>query len=83
MAALILASLAVTPALAACNSPVGSTSVRDVAWVTTAASLTLPGTALTPVDLATRRPGAKVPIGSLPAAWILHRRQPRSPAVSP
>ena len=68
MAALILASLAATPVLAACNSPVGSTSVRDVAWVTTAASVTLPGTGVTPVDLATRRPGAKVPIGSLPAA---------------
>lgn len=61
-------ALVVTPALAACNAPVGSTSVRDVAWVTTGASVTLPGTGVTPVDLATRRQGAKVPVGSLPAA---------------
>lgn len=61
-------SLAAAPALAACNSPVGSTAVRDVAWVTTGASVTLPGMAVTPVDLVTRRPGAKVPVGSLPSA---------------
>jgi YVTN family beta-propeller protein len=30
--------------------------------------VTLPGMAVTPVDLATRRPGAKVPVGSLPSA---------------
>jgi YVTN family beta-propeller protein len=67
MAALLVA-LGVTPALAACNTPVGSTAVRDVAWVTTAGSVTLPGTAVTPVDLSRRRQGAKVPVGSLPAA---------------
>jgi hyaluronoglucosaminidase len=65
---LVLASLGVAPALAACNTPVGSTSVRDVAWVSTGASVTRPGTGVTPVDLATRRQGAKVPVGSLPAA---------------
>ncbi len=55
-------------ALAACGSPVGSTSVRDVAWVTTGASVTLPGRDVTPVDLARRHVGAPVPVGSLPAA---------------
>ena len=62
MAAVALVSLA------ACNTPVGSTSVRDVAWVTTGASVTLPGMDVTPVDVATRRQGAKVPVGSLPSA---------------
>jgi hypothetical protein len=66
--AVTLVSLAVAPALAACNTPVGSTSVRDVAWVTAGASVTLPGTGVTPVDLATRRVGKKVPVGSLPSA---------------
>ena len=64
----VVVSLGVAPALAACNTPVGSTSVRNVAWVTTGASVTLPGTGVTPVDLATRRQGTKVPVGSLPAA---------------
>jgi YVTN family beta-propeller protein len=68
LAALVLVSLAVAPALAACNTPVGSTSVRNVAWVTTGASVTRPGTGVTPVDLATHRQGAKVPVGSLPSA---------------
>ena len=63
-----LVALGAAPVLAACNTPVGSTSVRDVAWVTTGASVTLPGTGVTPVDLATRRRGAQVPVGSLPAA---------------
>jgi DNA-binding beta-propeller fold protein YncE len=61
-------SLAVAPALTACNAPVGSTAVRDVAWVTTGGSVTLPGMDVTPVDLSTRRPGAQVPVGSLPSA---------------
>jgi DNA-binding beta-propeller fold protein YncE len=68
LAAVALLSGTIAPALAACNAPVGSTSVRDVAWVTTGASVTLPGTGVTPVDLATRRQGATVPVGSLPAA---------------
>jgi YVTN family beta-propeller protein len=63
-----LVALAATPALAACNAPVGSTAVRNVAWVTTDASVTLPGMNLTPVDVSTRRVGAKVPVGSLPSA---------------
>jgi hyaluronoglucosaminidase len=66
--AVALPALAVAPALAACNTPVGSASVRDVAWVATGASVTLPGMAVSPVDLATRRQGAKVPVGSLPSA---------------
>jgi YVTN family beta-propeller protein len=66
--AVVLLALAVAPVLAACNTPVGSASVRDVAWVATGASVTLPGMAVTPVDLATRRQGAKVPVGSLPSA---------------
>jgi YVTN family beta-propeller protein len=68
VAVVVLPALAVAPTLAACNAPVGSTSVRDVAWVSTGASVTRPGMAVTPVDLATRRQGAKVPVGSLPAA---------------
>jgi YVTN family beta-propeller protein len=68
VAAVALLALAVAPALAACNTPVGSTAVRDVAWVTTGASVTLPGMDVTPVDLTTRRLGAKAPVGSLPAA---------------
>lgn len=68
MAVVLLASLALAPALAACSAPVGSTAVRDVAWVTTDASVTLPGTGVTPVDVATRRPGEKVAVGSLPSA---------------
>ncbi|HWF17549.1 MAG TPA: hypothetical protein VG244_15300, partial [Acidimicrobiales bacterium] len=63
-----LGALACALAFAACGSPVGSTSVRDVAWVTTGASVTLPGMDVTPVDLATRHIGARVPVGSLPAA---------------
>lgn len=65
---LALLALVVAPTLAACNTPVGSTAVRDVAWVTTSASVTLPGTDVTPVDLATRHQEAKVPVGSLPSA---------------
>jgi YVTN family beta-propeller protein len=68
VAIVVLLSLAAGPAFAACNAPVGSTSVRDVAWVATGASVTLPGMSVTPVDLAARRAGAKVPVGSLPAA---------------
>jgi hyaluronoglucosaminidase len=64
----LLAVVAVAPALAACSSPVGSTSVRSVAWVTTGASVTLPGMDVTPVDVATRHVGPAVPVGSLPSA---------------
>ena len=65
-AALVLA----IPLLAACTSPpAGSASTRDVAWVATDASVTLPGSDVTPVDVATRKVGPKVPVGSLPSAF--------------
>jgi hyaluronoglucosaminidase len=60
--------VALVPALAACSKPVGSTSLHDVAWVTAGASVTLPGMDVTPVNLARRHIGAKVPVGSLPSA---------------
>ena len=56
------------PVLAACTRPVGSATVHDVAWVTTGASVTLPGTDVTPVRLPTRHIQAKVAVGSLPSA---------------
>jgi hypothetical protein len=65
---LLLALVALVPALAACGTPVGSASVRDVAWVTTSASVTLPGTGVTPVGLGRRHVGTKVSVGSLPSA---------------
>ena len=65
---LLLALVALVPALAACDTPVGSTSVPDVAWVTTGASVTLPGTDVTPVGLARRHIESKVSVGSLPSA---------------
>jgi YVTN family beta-propeller protein len=40
----------------------------DEAWVATGASVTLPGNAVTPVDLRTRQVQAKVHLGSLPSA---------------
>ena len=64
----LLALAAMVPALAACSKPVGSTSVRSVAWVTTGASVTLPGMDVTPVDLSTRHIRPEVPVGSLPSA---------------
>ena len=65
---LVPALAAVVPALAACAQPVGGTSTHDVAWVTTGASVTLPGTGVTPVHLARRHVEAKVPVGALPSA---------------
>jgi YVTN family beta-propeller protein len=65
---LALVLLALAPVLAACSTPVGSSPQRNVAWVTTGASVTLPGMDVTPVDLATRKQAAKVPVGSLPSA---------------
>ena len=63
------------PALASCSStPAGSASTRDVAWVATDASVTLPGTAITPVNTATRHVGAAVDTGgSLPSALAYTR----------
>ena len=65
---MLLALAALVPAVSACATPVGSAAVGDVAWVTTGASVTLPGTAVTPVGLARRHIGTKVPVGSLPSA---------------
>jgi len=64
----LLALGALVPLLAACSNPVGSTSVRDVAWVATGASVTLPGMDVTPVNLATRHVRPGVNVGSLPSA---------------
>ena len=66
-----LAVLALTvpvPALVACSTPVGGASVREVAWVTTDASVTLPGMDVTPVALSRPHVGAEVPVGSRPSA---------------
>jgi hyaluronoglucosaminidase len=70
-AAVVAAALVVTtPLLAACTSPpAGSASTRDVAWVATDASVTLPGSNVTPVDVVTRKIGPKVPVGILPTAF--------------
>ena len=65
---LVPALVAIVPALAACNQPVGGTSAHNVAWVTTGASVTLPGTGVTPVNLARRHVEAEVTVGSLPSA---------------
>jgi hyaluronoglucosaminidase len=46
-------------------------SPGDIAWVATDASVTEPGSAITPVDLSSRTPEAKVHVGSLPAAASL------------
>ncbi len=63
-----LALVVAVPVLAACTRPVGSATVHEVAWVTTGASVTLPGTDVTPVRLPTRHIQAKVAVGSLPSA---------------
>lgn len=66
---IVLAVLAAAvPALVACSKPAGSASPRDVAWVTTGASVTLPGTGVTPVRLNRREVEARVNVGSLPSA---------------
>jgi hyaluronoglucosaminidase len=65
---LLLALGALVPTLAACAAPAGSASVGGVAWVATGASVTLPSTKVTPVDLARRRIGTTVSVGSLPSA---------------
>jgi hyaluronoglucosaminidase len=66
--ALVIALAALVPGLAACASSAGSTAVGDVAWVATDASVTLPGTGVTPVDLSRRHVGTAVSVGSLPSA---------------
>jgi YVTN family beta-propeller protein len=64
----VLALGAVAPTLAASATPVSRASAHDVAWVTTGASVTLPGMDVTPVALSRRHIEAKVPVGSLPSA---------------
>jgi hyaluronoglucosaminidase len=65
----VLLALAIAvPALVACTRPVGGATVHTVAWVSGGGSVTRPGTAVTPVRLATHRVGARVPVGSLPSA---------------
>lgn len=68
LGAFVVTLAALAPALAACSKPVGSTSVRDIAWVTVGASVTLPSSDVTPIDLATRHIREKVSVGSLPSA---------------
>jgi YVTN family beta-propeller protein len=70
VAALVLAT-APGPAGGAITTTTAATrSARTpaVAWVATGASVTLPGTSVTPVRLPTRRIEAGVPVGSLPSA---------------
>lgn len=66
---LLVAALAgLVPALAAGAQPVGAASSHDVAWVATGASVTLPGTGVTPVNVTRRHVGTKVTVGALPSA---------------
>ena len=68
--AVAAALISTAPLLAACTSlPAGSASTRDVAWVATEASVTLPGSNVTPVDVVTRKVAARVSVGSLPSAF--------------
>ncbi|HEY3842995.1 MAG TPA: hypothetical protein VGL48_07045, partial [Acidimicrobiales bacterium] len=66
-------TVAVVTLLAACGtgdgtSPGAAAASGLRAWVATDASVTLPGNAVTPVDLTTRTVGPKVSVGSLPSA---------------
>ena len=64
-----LALVAAVPVFAGCSStPAGSAFTRDVAWVATSASVTLPGKGITPVHLAPQKVGRQVVLGSLPSA---------------
>jgi YVTN family beta-propeller protein len=67
-AALVAALIVTAIVLSGCSAPVGSLAADDVAWVATGASVTLPGSTVTPVNLSTRRRGAPVTVGSLPSA---------------
>lgn len=74
--AALLASTSLLLVLAPGVTPAGASSHRaaspgDVAWVTTEASVTEPGSAITPVDLASHAAETKVHVGSLPAAASL------------
>ncbi|HEY2214024.1 MAG TPA: hypothetical protein VGH31_03125, partial [Acidimicrobiales bacterium] len=52
----------------ACNKTNDGATVKNLAWVATDASVTLPGTAITPVNLTTDRALKGVQVGSLPSA---------------
>ncbi len=67
-AAYALALAVAVPVLAGCSAAGGGTSATDVAWVATGASVTLPGSGVTPVDLGQGRAEAQVVVGSLPSA---------------
>ncbi len=61
--------------LTACNKTNDGATIKNLAWVANDASVTLPGSAITPVDLTTdhaleRRTGRKSPLG-----LDLHQRQ--------
>jgi YVTN family beta-propeller protein len=58
--------------LAACASTNGGATVGNVAWVATDASVTLPGDAITPVNLSTKKAQPAVPVGSLPSAMAFN-----------
>jgi DNA-binding beta-propeller fold protein YncE len=61
---LVLAAL-----LASCSAGSGaSSSPENTAWVAVGASVTLPGTALTALNLTSRQVEGTVPLGSLPSA---------------
>jgi hyaluronoglucosaminidase len=64
----LVALVALAPALAACSQPVSGASTQTVAWVATGASVTLPGSGVTPVNLARRHVEGQVSVGSLPSA---------------
>jgi YVTN family beta-propeller protein len=68
--ACILVLTAAIPALAGCSSAgSGPTAAQtETAWVTTGASVTLPGSGVTPVDLRQGRAEGQVFVGSLPSA---------------
>jgi hyaluronoglucosaminidase len=76
LAASLLAASLLDVSLVSPASPAGASAPRapspgDVAWVATAASVTEPGSAITPVDLVSRAAEPKVHVGSLPAAASL------------
>jgi hyaluronoglucosaminidase len=66
--AFALALMVVVPALAGCSSAGSGTPATDTGWVATGASVTLPGSGVTPVDLSGGRAEGQVFVGSLPSA---------------
>jgi hyaluronoglucosaminidase len=67
-AACALVITAAIPVLAGCSSAGSGTSATETAWVATGASVTLPGSGVTPVDLSDGRAEGQVYVGSLPSA---------------